>query len=409
VSAQPYYDPWDVDLNADPYPAFRRLRDDVPLYYNDTHDFYAVSRFDDVNRVLVDHRTFSSARGVVLEIIKSGMEIPPGLLLFEDPPLHDIHRSLLSRAFTPRTINALEVQIRDFTRRCLDPLADADRFDFVTDLGAVMPLRVVGMLFGIPEDYQRRVQEDGDRHVRTERGGRMTDNPDGSLTDGQVFAEFVDWRTEHPADDLTSELLRAEFVDETGVTRTLHRDELLMFMNVVAVAGAETTTRLIGWAGKLLSEHPDQRRAVVADRSLLPAAVEEILRYEPPALQAARYVTCDTEFHGATVPAGSALLTLIGAANRDQTRFGSDAEIFDISRPPRGHLTFGVGAHYCLGNALARIEARIALDEVMNRFPEWEVDLDAAVFSSSSAVRGWDSMPAQVQRSSTMTRIENPA
>jgi cytochrome P450 len=391
-----YYDPWHADLNADPYPMFKRIRDEAPLYYNEGHDFYALSRFDDVNRALVDHQSFSSARGVVLEIIKSGMEIPSGLLIFEDPPIHDIHRNLLARAFTPRKINALEPMVREFTQRCLDPLVGGDRFDFVKDLGAVMPLRVVSMLFGIPEDYQRRVQEDGDRHVRTERGGQMTDNPDGALSDGQIFADFIDWRVAHPADDLTTELLNAEFEDETGRTRKLRRDELLIFMNVVAVAGSETTTRLIGWAGKLLSEHPDQRRQLVADRSLLPGAIEEILRFEPPALQAARYVTRDVEFHGATVPRGSAILTLIGAANRDERRFGDTAETFDITRAPRQHLTFGVGAHYCLGNALARIEGRMALDEILDRFPDWEVDLGSAAFSSSSAVRGWDSMPARV-------------
>jgi cytochrome P450 len=391
-----YYDPWHAGLNLDPYPMFKRFRDEIPLYYNEIHDFYAVSRFDDVNRVLVDQKGFSSARGAVLEIIKSGMEIPPGLLVFEDPPIHDIHRNVIARAFTPRMINALEPKIRDFTRKCLDPLIDSERFDFVTDLGAVMPLRVVGMLFGIPEDYQRRVQEDGDKHVRTERGGQMTDNPDGVLTDGQVFAEFIDWRTDHPADDLTTELLNAEFEDETGIRRKLRRDELLMFMNLVAVAGAETTTRLIGWTGKLLSEHPDQRRQLAAERSLLPGAIEEILRYEPPALQAARYVACDVELYGTTVLQGSAILTLIGAANRDERRFGDDAETFDVTRAPRQHLTFGIGAHYCLGNALARIEGRIALDEILTRFPDWEVDLDSAVFSSSSTVRGWDSMPAHV-------------
>lgn len=391
-----YYDPWDVDLNADPYPMFRRIRENAPLYYNAEHDFYALSRFDDVNRALVDHQTFSSARGVVLEIIKAGIEIPPGLLIFEDPPVHDIHRSLLSRAFTPRKINALEPMIRDYTQRCLDPLVGGDRLDFVQDLGAIMPMRVVGMLFGLPEDYQHRVQQDGEKFVRTKRGGRMTDNADAKLADGEVFADFIDWRINHPADDLTTELLNAEFEDEKGVTRKLHRDELLMFMKVVAVAGSETTTRLIGWSGKLLSEHPDQRRRLVDDRSLLPGAIEELLRFEPPALQAARYVTREIELHGTTVPAGSALLTLIGAANRDPRRFGDDAETFDVTRVPRQHLTFGVGAHYCLGNALARIEGRIALDEIMNRFPDWEVDLDATVFSSSSAVRGWDSMPAHV-------------
>jgi cytochrome P450 len=391
-----YYDPWRADLNADPHPMFKRFRDEAPLYYNGDHDFYALSRFDDVNRTLVDFQSFSSARGAVLEIIKSGIEIPRGMLVFEDPPIHDIHRNLLSRAFTPRKLSALEPEIREFTRKCLDPLIGGDRFDFVTDLGSVMPLRVVGMLFGIPEDYQQRVQEDGDKHVRTERGGQMTDKNDETLTDGQVFAEFIDWRVDHPADDLTTELLNAEFEDESGTTRKLRRDELLVFMNVVAVAGAETTTRMIGWMGKLLSEHPEQRRQVVVDRSLLPGAIEEILRFEPPALQIARYVTRDVEFHGTTVPQGSSILALVGAANRDERRFGPDAESFDVTRAPRQHLTFGVGAHYCLGNALTRIEGRVALDEIMKRFPDWEVDLEEAVFSSASAVRGWDSMPARV-------------
>ncbi|MDO3634159.1 cytochrome P450 [Mycolicibacterium arseniciresistens] len=393
-----YYDPWNIELNADPYPMLGRLREEAPLYYNAEHDFFALSRFDDVNRGLVDHLTFSSARGAVLEIIKSGMEIPPGLLVFEDPPIHDIHRNLLSRAFTPRKINALEPKIREFTQRCLDLVSASSGFDFVKQLGAVMPMRVVGMLFGIPEDYQRLVQEDGDRHVRVDRGGSMTDNPDGALSDGQVFADFIDWRTDHPSDDLTTELLKAEFEDETGTRRRLHRDELLIFMNLVAVAGAETTTRLIGWSGKLLSEHPDQRRQLAGDRALLPGAVEEILRYEPPALQAARYVRRDVEYHGRTIPEGSAMLMLIGAANRDPRRFGADAGVFDITRPIRQHLTFGVGAHYCLGNALARIEGRIALDEILNRFPDWEVDLDHAVLSPSSTVRGWDSMPARITR-----------
>ncbi|MBV9090950.1 MAG: cytochrome P450 [Mycobacteriaceae bacterium] len=391
-----YYDPYDVGLNADPYPMFRRLREQAPLYYNDQHDFYALSRFDDVCAAIVDHGTFSSARGAVLEIIKSGMPIPPGTLIFEDPPIHNIHRNLLSRIFTPRKISALEPQIREFTVRCLDPLVGSGRFDFVRDLGAQMPMRVIGMLLGIPEDDQQHVIDHGDATLRTERGRPMTENPNGPIATGEVFAEYIDWRAKHPSDDIMTELLNVEFIDESGTRRRLARDELLLYLTVIATAGSETTTRLIGWAGKVLADHPGQRAELVNDRSLLPAAIEEILRYEPPALQAARYVTRDVEYYGQTVPSGAAMLLLIGAANRDHRRFPPDGDVFHIRREPHQHLSFGVGTHYCLGNALARLEGRIALDEILNRFPQWQVDLSGAELSSTSTVRGWESMPALI-------------
>jgi cytochrome P450 len=391
-----YYDPYDVGLNDDPYPTFRRIRENHPLYYNAQHEFFALSRFDDVDAALVDHETFSSARGGVLEIIKSGMDIPPGTLIFEDPPIHNIHRKLLSRIFTPRKVSSLEPKIREFTARCLDPLIGAERFDFVKDLGAQMPMRVIGMLLGIPEAEQQYVVEHGDSTLRTERGRPMTENPNGVIATGAVFAEYIDWRSEHPSDDIMTELLTAEFVDETGATRRLRRDELLLYLQVIATAGSETTTRLIGWAGKVLAEHPDQRRDLVNDRTLLPATIEELVRFEPPAPHVSRYVTRDVSYYGQTVRAGSAMMLLIGAANRDPRRFGDDSEAFNIHREPRQHLGFGVGTHFCLGNALARLEGRIALDEILDRFPEWEVDLTGAELSPTSTVRGWESMPAVI-------------
>jgi cytochrome P450 len=389
-----HYDPYDVALNLDPYPMFARIREDKPLYYNERHDFYALSRYHDVDAALIDHDTFSSAHGAVLEIIQSGMEIPPGTLIFEDPPIHNIHRKLLSRIFTPRKVSALEPKIREFTARCLDPLIGTGRFDFVRDLGAQMPMRVIGMLLGIPEADQQHVVDHGDSTLRTERGGKMTENPDGAIATGEVFAAYLDWRAEHPADDIMTELLTAEFADETGARRRLGRDELLLYLQVIATAGAETTTRLLGWAGKVLAEHPDQRRTLVANRTLLPAAVEELVRFEPPAPHISRYVTRDVEYYGQTVPAGSAMMMLLGAANRDPRRFGPDSESFDIHREYHQHLGFGVGTHFCLGNALARLEGRIALDEILDRFPEWEVDLSDAELSPTSTVRGWESMPA---------------
>ncbi|MFL0275833.1 cytochrome P450 [Mycobacterium sp. SMC-19] len=389
------YDPYDVDLNSDPYPMFRRLREEAPLYYNAEHDFYALSRFDDVNKALVDHQTFSSARGAILELIKANTPIPPGLILFEDPPIHDIHRKLLARMFTPRKISELESKIREYCARCLDPLIGTGRLDFVADLGAQMPMRVIGMLVGIPEADQEVIRDRSNDNMRTEAGKPMTVASEG-FDDGSIFADYLDWRVEHPSDDIMTELLNVEFTDESGTTRRLTRDELLMYVMLVAGAGNETTTRLIGWTGKVLAEHADQRRALVANPALVPQAIEELLRYEPPAPHVARYVTRDVEYYGQTVPEGSVMMMLIGAANRDHRRFAPDGDVFDIHREARQHLTFSVGAHYCLGAALARLEGRIALEEILKRFPDWEVDLSKAALSPTSTVRGWESMPASV-------------
>jgi cytochrome P450 len=387
-----HYDPYDVVVNADPYPTFARLREEAPLYYNAQHDFYALSRFADVDKGLVDHGTFSSARGIILELIKANLDIPPGLLIMEDPPIHDIHRKLLARMFTPRKIAALEPQIRDFCAQALDPLVGTGRIDFVTDLGAQMPMKVISMLLGIPEDDQEFIRDQTNAQMRTEAGKPM--NADHGLATGEIFAAYIDWRATHPSDDIMTELLNVEFVDETGTTRRLTRDELLIYLNVVAGAGNETTTRLIGWAGKVLAEHPDQRRELAQNPELIPQAIEELLRFEPPAPHAARYVTRDISFHGQTVPEGAVMMMLIGGANRDPRQFGPDSGEFNIHRAPRQHLAFSVGTHFCLGSALARLEGRIAIEEILKRFPEWEVDMSNAKLSPTSTVRGWESMPA---------------
>jgi cytochrome P450 len=386
-----YYDPYDVEIDADPYPVFRRLRDEAPLYHNDKYDFYALSRFDDVERGLVDRETYISGRGAILELIKADIEMPPGVILFEDPPIHTMHRGLLSRVFTPKKMNALEPQIREFCAQSLDPLAGAGRFDFIRDLGAQMPMRVIGMLLGIPEPDQEAIRDRADADLRTKPGQPMKYSQDRFVT-GEAFAEYVDWRAEHPSDDLMTEMLHAEFEDETGTTRRLTRDEVLTYVNVVAGAGNETTTRLIGWAGKVLADHPDQRRELVEDRSLVPNAIEELLRYEPPAPHVARYVSRDVTHYGRTVPEGNVMVFLVGAANRDERRH-ADGDRFDIRRDVGQHLTFGYGIHFCLGAALARLEGRIALDEVLQRFPEWDVDADNARLSPTSTVRGWETLP----------------
>ena len=393
TDADVYYDPFDFAIDTDPYPVWKRLREERPLYYNERYDFFALSRYDDVEASLIDWKTYSSARGTLLELIKSGVQLPPGMIIFEDPPAHDLHRGLLARVFTPRRMNAIEPQVREFCARSLDPLVGSGGFDFIADLGAQMPMRTIGMLLGIPEQDQEALRDEIDEGLRLE-DGTMPDlgSEPKNFDRANRFEEYIDWRAKHPSDDLMTELLQAEFEDETGERRRLSRTEVLNFVNLIAAAGNETTTRLIGWIGKVLAEHPDQRREIVARRDLVPAAIEEILRFESPSPVQGRYVTTDVEHYGQVVPAGSAILLLNGSGNRDDRKF-PNGDRFDIHRKIDHHLAFGYGIHFCLGAALARLEGRVALEEVLERFPTWEIDWDNAKQARTSTVRGWERLP----------------
>jgi cytochrome P450 len=390
-----YYDPYDVAINADPYPTYRRLREEAPIYYNERYDVWALARHADVEKALIDWRIFSNRRSDILELIQSGVDLPTGVVLFEDPPVHTMHRGLMSRVFSPKRMAALEDQAREFCARCLDPLVGADRFDVVTELSEVMPLRVIGMLLGIPESAQTEVRERSDAALRTEAGKPMEVRQE-SIANGAMYAEYVEWRAEHPSDDLMTVLLNAEFEDETGTKRTLTRQEVLTYTQVLAGAGSETTGRLIGWLVKLLAEHPDQRRDLLAHRELIPNAVEETLRYEPTGPHIARYVAQDVDYYGTTVPEGGAMLLLVGSACRDERRY-ENPDTFDVRRTDLQHLVFGWGVHFCLGAHLARLEGRVALDELLNRFPEWDVDDDDIKLAPTSTVRGWERLPIVVR------------
>ncbi len=280
----------------------------------------------------------------------------------------------MSRVFTPRRMAALEDQVREFCIRCLDPLVGSGGFDIVAELGSIMPMRVIGMLLGIPEQDQIAVRNRTDANLRTEPGKPM-DVKEDRVANGDIFAEYIEWRAKHPSDDLMTQLLNAEFEDEHGEKRTLTRQEVLTYTAVIAGAGNETTGRLIGWLAKVLAEHPDQRRAVVEDRSLITNVIDETLRFEPTGHATARYVTEDVEYYGTTVPAGSAILLLVASANRDPRRY-ENPDVYDVRRDDIQHLTFGFGLHYCLGANLARLEGRVALDELLNRFPEWEIEYE---------------------------------
>jgi cytochrome P450 len=386
-----YYDPFNKEIDKDPHPLWKRMRDEAPLYRNEKYDFYALSRYDDVEKALVDWDTYRSGKGSTLETIMAGMEIPPGLILMEDPPIHDLHRGLLSRVFTPKAMTAIEPKVREFCARTLDPLVEAGRFDFIADLGAVMPMLTIGMLLGIPEEDQIAIRD------RIDEGLRLDDDtevPSGdlALAGAELFSDYIEWRAENPSDDLMTQLLNAEFEDETGTIRKLTRIEVVTYVMLLAGAGNETTTRLIGWTGKLLAEHPEPRRELAADRSLVPQAIEEILRYEAPSPVQARTVNRDTEYYGQAVQEGSVMVLLNGSGNRDDRHF-PDGDRFDIHRKIDHHLSFGYGLHFCLGAALARLEGRVALDEVLKRWTDWDVDWDNAKQAHTPTVRGWERLP----------------
>ncbi len=386
-----YYDPYDVGINADPYPTYDLLREQAPVYYNNTYGFWALSRHEDVQKALVNWQTFSNTRSDILDIIKAGVELPPGVILFEDPPVHTMHRGLMSRVFTPKRMAQLEDQVRQFCVGCLDPLVGSKGFDIVAELGTVMPMRVIGMLLGIPEQDQIAVRDKTDANLRTEPGKPMAVK-EAEVANGDMFSDYVQWRAEHPSDDLMTQLLNAEFEDEQGVTRKLSRQEVLTYTAVIAGAGNETTGRLIGWLAKVLAEHPEQRSSVCKDRSLVPKVIDETLRFEPTGHATARYTSRDTEYYGTTVPAGSPILLLMAAANRDPRRY-ENPDRYDIRRQDIQHLTFGYGLHFCLGANLARLEGRVALEEILDRWPEWDIDYDNTMLAPTSTVRGWERMP----------------
>ncbi|MBA55235.1 MAG: cytochrome P450 [Pseudomonadales bacterium] len=387
-----YYDPYKPEIWQDPYRILKRLRKEAPLYYNEEYDFYAVSCYGDVAAGLMDAATFSSARGNIIELIKSDFQFPPGIIIMEDPPIHTAHRKVLSLLFTPKNIHHLEGKIRGICSQCMDTALEKGHFDFVTDLGAQMPMQVIGMLLGIPEQDLHHIQEITDATIRAESGKPI--NAETSICDAEDFEGYIEWRQKNPSDDIMTLLMNTEFKDDTGTQRKLTLEEITSMVMLMSAAGNETTSRLIGWAGKILAEHPDQRHQVADDRSLIPAMIEEVLRFEAPGAHAARYVTRDVIIRNQTIPKGSVVDFILASANRDDAIFENGDEFNIHRRNANAHLTFGKGIHTCIGLALARMEGRIAMEEVFKRVRDWEVDYDKAEFSPTTSVRGWDSLPA---------------
>ncbi|MGR6921393.1 cytochrome P450 [[Actinomadura] parvosata] len=388
-----YWDPFDTTIDLDPYPLWRRMRDEQPVYHNDQLAFYALSRHADVEAATRDPRTYSSAYGTVLEIM-TAEPMRGGMMLFMDPPEHTMLRTLVSRAFTPRRISLLEEYVRTLCAELLDPLSGA--FDYVRDFAVQLPSRVISELIGVDPADREEVRQEIDRAFHIEEGkGIINDVSFAAVARLHTyFREQVEARRKSPRDDLMSALVRAEVPTGEG-TRRLTTAEAADFAGLLVSGGTETVARLLGWACALLAAHPAQRAELAADPSLLRNAVEEILRYESPSPVQGRTLTRDVPLHGTTMPAGSKVLLLTGAANRDERAY-ADADRFDIHRRFGGHLAFGLGIHFCLGAALARLEARVGLEETLRRFPVWEVDHERAARLHSSTVRGYDKLPITV-------------
>jgi cytochrome P450 len=374
------------------------MREEAPLYRNEQHDFWALTRFQDVLEVLVDWKTYSSAQGDIIELIRGGVPESSRSLIFEDPPIHDLHRQMLSRAFTPKAVQRIEERVRSFAAQLLDERIGSDGFDFVDDFGARIPGMVIAAMLGTPDSDLDEIRHLVDAQLHLDPGNPLDRSRynDNAAALAEYFLDHARVRRQAPEDDLMSALVTLEFTDEHGETRLLHEPEAASYLKLLASAGNETTARFTGWAGATLAQYPEQRAKLVAQPDLIPNAVEEILRYEPPSMALARVVQRDVVWHDQVVPEGSALVVITAATGRDPRQF-EDPDTLDVERRIERHLSFGFGTHVCMGASLARMEARILLEETLARFTEWDVEWDQTdMVHTGSAVRGYSKLPIRL-------------
>jgi cytochrome P450 len=398
-----YYDPYDYTIDADPYPVWKRMRDEAPVYYNEKLDFYALTRYDDVLNGLLATDTFVSSHGILLEIIT---DEPYGIpmMIMMDPPDHTKLRKLVARAFTPRRIADLEQKIVALCHELLDTVDGEDEFDYIERFAGVLPPTVILSLVGYPEGHAREFKKLADESLHIDEGATFTEAAarrqlvdESGAINNEAFAiipELMEMRRKDPQDDLLTGLVHAE-IEEDGETRTLTLEEILAFVQLISSAGTETVARLLGFAAVTLNRFPEQRQLLLDDPSLLSNAVEELMRYEAPSPTQSRWVARDVELHGVTIPRGAKLSLLNGSADRDERHF-PDPDVFDVRRDIDRHLAFGYGAHFCIGAALARLETRVALAETLKRYPTWDIDESRLEFVHTATVRGYASVPMRV-------------
>ncbi|WP_207943541.1 cytochrome P450 [Actinomadura sp. KC345] len=393
-AAQALYSPFDYAVHEDPYPFYARLRDEAPLYRNDELGFWALSRHADVSAAFRDHATFSNSHGVSLEPSAWGPHAHRTMsFLALDPPRHTRMRALVSKGFTPRRVKELGDGIRALARRHLEPALEKREFDFVSDFAGLLPMDVISEMMGVPEADRVEVRRLADLVVHREEG--LNDVPqdgmDAALTLVGYYQDMVAERRRTRADDLTSALLDAE-IDGDRLDDT----EIIAFLFLMVVAGNETTTKLLANALYWGARNQDQVAKPFGDPDRVDDWIEETLRYDTSSQMLARLVTRDVELHGQRVPEGDRMLLLVGSANRDPRVFG-EADAYDLDRDTSQSVSFGGGRHFCLGANLARLEARIALTEIVREVASYEVDFANAERVHSVNVRGFAALPVRVE------------
>jgi len=393
------FDPFSEEFFNNPFDMYRRMREEAPIYYDEVEDFYAITRHDDVSAALKDYESFSSSRGCDLAMVRSG-EVPQKSIIFMDPPDHRYMRSLLNKAFTPRAIQAQKETVTEVIEKYLSAI-DTNEFDLVQDFSGPFPVEIITRMAGVPDEYSQQVRHWIDTSLEREPGniGWTEAGMKATIDSATYYYGLVQERRANPQDDMISRLIAAEIPAEDGQMRQLDDVEITGFVTLLGGAGAETVTKLVGSAVVIFARNPDQWQKLLDDRSKIPAAVEELLRYEGPVQYNVRYTLKDAHLPSGTIPAGKPVFMLQASANRDPEAF-TDADTFDIDRDrsEAQNLGLGYGIHSCLGAALARMESATALEHLLDFMPRYEVDFDGLQRVHMQNVAGYKNVPVKVLR-----------
>jgi cytochrome P450 len=393
------FDPFSEDFFNHPYETYRRMRAEAPVYYSEEYDFYALTRHSDVAAAFKDFETYSSSKGIDLGMVKAGQPVPP-LVIMMDPPDHRRMRSLVNKVFTPRAIESQRAMVTEQIDRFLNAV-DSAEFDVVHDFSALFPVEVITRMLGVPAENRQQIRLWLDIQLSREYGSfEMSEaGMNAGIETGLFYYNLIKERRATPADDMISRLIAVEVERDDGTMTSLDDVEITGFASLLGGAGAETVTKLIGNAVVTFAKNPDQWQKLLDDRSKIPAAVEELLRFEAPAQYVVRYSMVDVELHGTTIPAGKPVLLVAGSANRDGDAF-TDPDTFDIDRDrsEAQNVGLGYGLHSCLGAALARMESAIALDRLLDFMPRYEIIEDGLKRVAMTNVAGWSNVPVRVLR-----------